>query len=238
MRKYSTDRARAKEFGGTMHTSPVNSTNDFGSKRLGSTTAESTLVKILNSGATRMSYPYDETPYEMTPARAWFSANGSIMRRSVAIRRIQRSDLMDMGRQYISAASTLTPLDSVDKPAVAGYVSAGQVNFFTNSHEPALSRFPPPAWLRGVQRGTVDRAFASPRPPQAHRPQGQPVRERHAAARQCARAFFGEVLPRRHAVHHFRHRDGVPDSLGHDLFRRRGRGGRGGGVTGHGGPPC
>src|SRR2546426_6410246 len=70
MRKYSTDRARAKEFGGTMHTSPVNSTNDFGSKRLGSTTAESTLVKILNSGATRMSYPYDETPYEMTPARS------------------------------------------------------------------------------------------------------------------------------------------------------------------------
>src|SRR5207237_3816941 len=64
MRKYSTDRARAKEFGGTMHTSPVNSTNDFGSKRLGSTTAESALVKILNSGATRMSYPYDETRSE------------------------------------------------------------------------------------------------------------------------------------------------------------------------------
>src|SRR2546430_9379266 len=106
MRKYSTDRARAKEFGGTMHTSPVNSTNDFGSKRLGSTTAESALVKILNSGATRMSYPYDETPYEMTPARAWFSANGSIMRRSVAIRRIQRSDLMDMGRQYIGGIDT------------------------------------------------------------------------------------------------------------------------------------
>src|SRR5438128_2102098 len=108
MRKYSTDRARAKEFGGTMHTSPVNSTNDFGSKRLAFRRTDTTcaLVKILNSGATRMSYPYDETPYEMTPARAWFSANGSIMRRSVAIRRIQRSDLMDMGRQYIGGIDT------------------------------------------------------------------------------------------------------------------------------------
>src|SRR6266567_705871 len=171
----------------------------------------------------------------MTPARAWLSANGSIIRRSVAMRRIQRSDLMDMGRQYIGGIDTYAT-HSVDKPAVAGYVSAGQVNFFTNSHEPALSRLPPPAWLRGVQRGTVDRAFASPRPPQAHPPQGQPVRERHAAARQCARAFFGEVLPRRHAVHHFRHRDGVPDSLGHDLFRRRGRGYRGGWRTEYGVP--
>src|SRR3989449_2837513 len=106
MRKSWPDRARAREFGGTMHTAPGNATNDCGSKRLGSPTAESTLVKILNSGATRMSYPYDETPYEMTPARAWFSANGSIMRRSVAIRRIQRSDLMDMGRQYIGGIDT------------------------------------------------------------------------------------------------------------------------------------
>src|SRR4029077_16156404 len=57
IRKYSTERASAKEFGGTMQTSPANSTNDFGSNRLGSPTAESTLVKILNSGATRMSYP-------------------------------------------------------------------------------------------------------------------------------------------------------------------------------------
>src|ERR1700693_2372956 len=55
MRKYSTERARANELGGTTQTSPVNSTNDFGSKLLGSTTAESTWVKILNSGATRMS---------------------------------------------------------------------------------------------------------------------------------------------------------------------------------------
>src|SRR5690348_4729275 len=62
MRKYSTERASANELGGTTHTSPVNSTNDLGSKCLGSTTAESAFVKILNSGATRMSYPYDETP--------------------------------------------------------------------------------------------------------------------------------------------------------------------------------
>src|SRR2546430_11950504 len=43
MRKYSTERARAKELGGTMHTSPVNSTNDFRSKCFGSTTADSAL---------------------------------------------------------------------------------------------------------------------------------------------------------------------------------------------------
>src|SRR5919106_1014965 len=55
MRKYSTDRASANEFGGTMHTSPENSRNDRESKLLGSTTAESALVKILNSLATRMS---------------------------------------------------------------------------------------------------------------------------------------------------------------------------------------
>src|SRR3989475_5819582 len=54
MRKYSTERARANELGGTMQTSPLNSTNDFGSNRFGSTTADRALVKILNSGATRM----------------------------------------------------------------------------------------------------------------------------------------------------------------------------------------
>ena len=62
IRKYSTDVASANEFGGTMQTSPLNSTNDLGSKCLGSTTADNAFVKILNSGATRMSYPYDETP--------------------------------------------------------------------------------------------------------------------------------------------------------------------------------
>src|SRR6185437_9777446 len=61
-RKYSTDRASAKLLGGTMHTSPSNSTNDFGSKFLGSTTEFSTFVKIRNSRATRMSYPWELTP--------------------------------------------------------------------------------------------------------------------------------------------------------------------------------
>src|SRR5229473_283700 len=49
----------------------------------------------------------------MTPGRALFSANGSIMRCAAAMRRIQRSDLIDT-RGNISAASTLTPLASVD----------------------------------------------------------------------------------------------------------------------------
>src|SRR3954471_20447572 len=55
MRKYSTERASAKELGGTMQTSPSNSTNDLGSKLFGSTMELRTLVKIRNSGATRMS---------------------------------------------------------------------------------------------------------------------------------------------------------------------------------------
>ena len=38
-----------------MQTSPSNSTNDFGSKFFGSTIEFSTLVKIRNSRATRMS---------------------------------------------------------------------------------------------------------------------------------------------------------------------------------------
>src|SRR6202161_2678348 len=57
MRKYSTERASANEFGGTMQTSPLNSTKDFASKCFGSTIVEFTLVKMRNSSATRMSYP-------------------------------------------------------------------------------------------------------------------------------------------------------------------------------------
>src|SRR3970282_998059 len=57
IRKYSTDLASAKEFGGTMQMSPWNSTNDFESKFFGWTIEFRTLVKILNSCATRMSYP-------------------------------------------------------------------------------------------------------------------------------------------------------------------------------------
>jgi hypothetical protein len=55
MRKYSTVRARANEFGGMMQTSPVKSTNEPWSKSLGSTIVELMLVKILNSAAQRTS---------------------------------------------------------------------------------------------------------------------------------------------------------------------------------------
>src|SRR5208282_5389995 len=55
--KYSTDRARAKELGGTMATSEFTVTNERSSKCLGSTMVLLTLVKILNSSATRRSYP-------------------------------------------------------------------------------------------------------------------------------------------------------------------------------------
>src|SRR6187200_1700517 len=49
MRKYSTVRASANEFGGIRQTSPVWSTNDPRSKFFGSTIVELMLVKILNS---------------------------------------------------------------------------------------------------------------------------------------------------------------------------------------------
>src|SRR5450755_1194285 len=55
IRKYSIERPSAKEFGGTIHTSPLNSTNERLSKCLGSTILEFTLVKMLNSSATRRS---------------------------------------------------------------------------------------------------------------------------------------------------------------------------------------
>ena len=55
MRKYSTVRASANEFGGMMQTSPSKSTKFFGSKFLGSTIVELMFVKILNSEAQRTS---------------------------------------------------------------------------------------------------------------------------------------------------------------------------------------
>src|SRR5436305_11115897 len=55
--KYSTERARAKEFGGTSTEEACTLTKERSSKFLGSTMAEFTLVKILNSSATRRSYP-------------------------------------------------------------------------------------------------------------------------------------------------------------------------------------
>src|ERR1700687_593748 len=80
MRKYSTVRASANELGGMMHTSPLKSTKDRGSKFLGSTMVELMLVKILNSSAMRTSYPYEDNPKEMTPSRTCRSVNGSIIR--------------------------------------------------------------------------------------------------------------------------------------------------------------
>src|SRR5712671_1338705 len=53
--KYSTERASAKELGGTIQTSERTVTKDRSSKFLGSTTVQFTLVKILNSSATRKS---------------------------------------------------------------------------------------------------------------------------------------------------------------------------------------
>src|SRR5438105_13210115 len=53
--KYSTDRANANELGGTIAHSERTVTNDRSSKFFGSTTVQLTLVKILNSSATRKS---------------------------------------------------------------------------------------------------------------------------------------------------------------------------------------
>src|ERR1700756_5285738 len=55
--KYSTDRARANELGGTIATSAFTVTNERSSKCFGSTIVLFTLVKILNSSDTRRSYP-------------------------------------------------------------------------------------------------------------------------------------------------------------------------------------
>jgi hypothetical protein len=55
IRKYSTVRASANEFGGTMQTSALMSTKALGSKFFGSITVLLMLVKTLNSSATRMS---------------------------------------------------------------------------------------------------------------------------------------------------------------------------------------
>ena len=55
-------RASANELGGTMQTSVFTSTNERGSKFFGSITVLLMLVNTLNSSATRMSYPYDDTP--------------------------------------------------------------------------------------------------------------------------------------------------------------------------------
>ena len=51
MRKYSTVRARAKEFGGMMQTSPLKSTKERGSKRLGSTRYDARRGVIVSTGS-------------------------------------------------------------------------------------------------------------------------------------------------------------------------------------------
>src|SRR5204863_1867410 len=93
IRKYSTDLASANEFGGMMHTSPLNSTNDFGSNCFGSTIVEFTFVKIRNSSATRISYAVFCLKKKITPSRICRSVNGSIILSSSALRQIQRSVL-------------------------------------------------------------------------------------------------------------------------------------------------
>src|SRR6516164_533060 len=55
MRKYSTVRPSANEFGGITAIGPLKSTIDPASMFLGSTMVELTFVKILNSSAIRMS---------------------------------------------------------------------------------------------------------------------------------------------------------------------------------------
>src|SRR5216683_199810 len=55
IRKYSTDRPSANEFGGIRQTAPLNSTSERGSKFFGSTMVEFTFVNMRNSSATRMS---------------------------------------------------------------------------------------------------------------------------------------------------------------------------------------
>ena len=57
IRKYSTVLARAKEFGGIIHSGAVFETKLVGLKFFGSTISEFTLVNILNSEFTRASYP-------------------------------------------------------------------------------------------------------------------------------------------------------------------------------------
>ena len=55
--KYSTVLAKAKEFGGIIHSAPVFETKLAGLKFFGATISEFTFVNILNSELTRASYP-------------------------------------------------------------------------------------------------------------------------------------------------------------------------------------
>ena len=62
MRKYSTVRASANEFGGMMQTSDVTTPKPDGSNSYGSTYVVLMMVKIFNSFAHRTSYPQLDLP--------------------------------------------------------------------------------------------------------------------------------------------------------------------------------
>src|SRR2546426_760898 len=84
----------------------------------------------------------------MTPARAGSSAKGSIMRCWCAMRRIQRSDLMDMVAQYIGAIDTYATR-SVDKGPTTAVRFGGLSEFFHERDDPTL-RVLPAAVAAGV----------------------------------------------------------------------------------------
>src|ERR1700728_1454 len=109
MRKYSTERASAKLFGGTIILSASTDTNERSSKFFGSMIALFTFVKILNSLDTRRSYPYDESPYEITPSRTCFSLNGSIILFLIACSRIHVSLLIDISLPRLRSDSRARP---------------------------------------------------------------------------------------------------------------------------------
>ena len=77
--KYSTVEARAKEFGGIIHTSSVLVIKLLSEKFFGSTIDEFTLVNILNSLETLASYPNEERPYDILLDLSCFSINGLII---------------------------------------------------------------------------------------------------------------------------------------------------------------
>ena len=105
-----------------MHTSDWMVTNERSSNFFGSMIVEFTFVNILNSSATRRSYPYDDNPYDTTPCRTCFSQNGLIISASNAIFRIQRS--------------LLIAISLLDFTSHCGFVSP----------LPASMGVPPPSW--------------------------------------------------------------------------------------------
>src|SRR3989449_627387 len=168
----------------------------------------------------------------MTPPRAGPSAKGSIMRCWCAMRRIQRSDLMDMVAQYIGAIDTYATR-SVDKGPTAAVRFGSLSEFFHERDDPTLRVLPAAVAARGRERGRHDHRLAPDHAAPAHPREGASLRERHAAARGRARAVLREVLSRRDALHRLRHRDRVPLPLGDDL-PGRGCPGDGDGVLARG----